>query len=172
MCEGALAWRKAQVRATPSEGRFVVCVASASGEWDELFVEEYGAEEEGTEWRWPAFTVTTVAAVSDDDDGAVEVSARFESDDDGVEAESDEQSEGGSRRPIFIRRPCGRGPNGKEWDTSIGAWVAQGASQARSWVPRRAGGPRLRGPNELLGGKRGRIQQQQYEQQLAMLQPS
>ena len=30
-----------QVRAldTPSEGRFLVCVAFASGEWDELFVE-------------------------------------------------------------------------------------------------------------------------------------
>ena len=30
-----------QVRAldTPSEGRFLVCVAFASGEWDELFIE-------------------------------------------------------------------------------------------------------------------------------------
>ena len=51
------------------------------------------------------------------------VAAHFESDedeDDGVEQEVEgsdgEMSEGGSRRPIFIRRPCGRGPNGKEWD--------------------------------------------------------
>ena len=60
----------------------------------------------------------------------MEVAAHFESDDDyneGGEHEAggsdSETSEGGSRRPIFIRRPCGRGPNGKEWDTSIGAWV-------------------------------------------------
>jgi len=43
--------------------------------------------------------------------------------------------------------------------------VPIGTSKARSWVPRREGGPRLRGPNELLGGKRGRMQQQQYELQ-------
>ena len=50
----------------------------------------------------------------------MEVAAHFESDDDyneGGEHEAggsdSETSEGGSRRPIFIRRPCGRGPNGE-----------------------------------------------------------
>ena len=42
-----------------------------------------------------------------------------------------------------------------EWDTSIGDWVPAGNSEAPKWVPRREGGPRKRGVNELLGGKRG-----------------
>ena len=41
-----------------------------------------------------------------------------------------------------------------------------GTCKARSWVARREGGPRLRGPNELLGGKRGRMQQQQQQYEL------
>ena len=57
----------------------------------------------------------------------MEVAAHFESDDDyneGGEHEAggsdSETSEGGSRRPIFIRRPCGRGPNGEGWEGDTG----------------------------------------------------
>ena len=90
--------------------------------------QDYSAEEEGSEWRWPAFTTTATAVASDEDhEAAVEVAAHFESDDEydeGGEHEAggsdSEMSEGGSRRPIFIRRPCGRGPNGKEWEGDTG----------------------------------------------------
>ena len=44
-----------------------------------------------------------------------------------------------------------------EWDTSIGDWVPHGRSKAAPWISRRHGGPRRRGPEELLGGKRGGI---------------
>ena len=38
-------------------GRFAVCV-----DGDEDFVEEYGKEDEGTEWRWPVPLVPAVCA--------------------------------------------------------------------------------------------------------------
>ena len=39
-------WRAAEVREVKEGGRFVVCV-----DGDEDFVEEYGPEDEGSEWR-------------------------------------------------------------------------------------------------------------------------
>lgn len=45
---GATRWRAAEVRELLGEGRFRVCV-----DGDEDFVEEYGPDEEGSEWRWP-----------------------------------------------------------------------------------------------------------------------
>ena len=272
-CEGQLGWRRAQVRQTPGAARFVVCVAFASGEWDELFVEEYATDEEGTEWRWPALgdalmaalappqlplqqssasasaaggssgggisgvgiggggaagggggvraklqalraadgdaEVDGVAGSDDDDDDDVRVEAYVDGggdDDEGGEEDEYDEDEGeydeyegegewemegpmmegddddyvgprdggggGGRRVlmvnhphvgrlpsaggrVYVRRPCGRGPSGMEWDTSIGDWVPAGRSKAPKWVPRRQGGPRKRGANELLGGKRG-----------------
>merc|ERR1719469_966707 len=38
---------------------------------------------------------------------------------------------------VVWRRPTGRGPHNKEWDTSIGEWVPVGTSKARPWIPTR-----------------------------------
>lgn len=48
-------------------------------------------------------------------------------------------SGGGNVNNTFYPRPRGNGPKDKEWDTSIGAWVAIGTSKGAAWVPRRAG---------------------------------
>ena len=43
---------------------------------------------------------------------------------------------------VYINRPRGRGPVGKEWDTSIGDWVAMGKSKGEAWEAWRAPGGR------------------------------
>ncbi|KAL1520435.1 hypothetical protein AB1Y20_022018 [Prymnesium parvum] len=47
--DGSVCWKPSRVTSTLDGGRFVACV---NGEPD--FLEQFGAEEEGTEWRWPA----------------------------------------------------------------------------------------------------------------------
>ena len=57
--DGAVVWKPAKVQELTSDGRFVVCV---NGEPD--FLEEYGLEDEGIEWRLPsaeALPVVTAA---------------------------------------------------------------------------------------------------------------
>ena len=53
-------------------------------------------------------------------EGAVVVAARFESEDEdeegGMAGGGEREVGDASPRPLFIRRPCGRGPNGNERD--------------------------------------------------------
>ena len=85
--------------------------------------QDYGPEEEGSEWRWPALATRAVASdeEAEEAEGAVVVAARFESEDEdeagGAKAGGGDREVGdASPRPLFIRRPCGRGPNGNERD--------------------------------------------------------
>ena len=48
-----------------------------------------------------------------------------------------------AKGPPF-NRPCGRGPVGKEWDTSIGKWVSAGKSKGEAWVAWRDGDSRAK----------------------------
>ena len=59
---------------------------------------------------------------------------------DSEDEESDEEAADGRKRKRqkrFIPRPRGRGPVGKEWDTSIGGWVPMGMSNGEAWVSTR-----------------------------------
>ena len=61
-------------------------------------------------------------------------------DDDDDDDESDERSADARNttpQKRFIPRPRGRGPVGKEWDTSIGGWVPMGMSNGEAWVSTR-----------------------------------
>ena len=59
----------------------------------------------------------------------------------------------------FWRRPTGRGPVGKEWDTRSGTWVPLGKATGAKWVPTRHqpdnGRTALRNPQSQSGRDRG-----------------
>ena len=52
----------------------------------------------------------------------------------------------------YISRPRGRGPVGKEWDTSLGGWVAAGRSKGAAWVAWRDGRSQARAVHRATNG--------------------